>query len=169
MGNATLEKDTSASPARRTGAHALLRPTESGFQQLLRFGLAGAVATVIDYAALLSLFEFAHASHIVSVAAGYGLGLIVCYILSIHWIFPYRSMSNRQLEFTIFVVIGIIGLALTEIVVHYTLMALDAHPSISAHYDKVTLLSGAKFVAIVLVFFFNFIARKALLFGAPKV
>lgn len=152
-------------PGARTKA--LLAPTESGFAQMVRFGVAGAVATVGDYAVLLGLYTLAHVSRPLAVAAGYGVGLIICYVLSIVWIFPHRTIQDRRIEFTIFMVIGVVGLVLTEVVVHVSMMIIS-QPAAAAHLSDTMQLSVAKFVSVVLVFFFNFGVRKAILFMPPK-
>ncbi len=167
MGNATLEKEIPVG-GRMTISKMLVEPTHSSLLQLVRFGLTGVLAMICDYSVMLSLFKFAHLNHALAVAAGYSVGLVVCYLLSIYWIFPSRNMSDPKKEFTIFVIIGVVGLGLTEIIVHYVLMALDANAALAERFDRAVLLSGARFVAIVIVFFFNFVARKALLFRGAR-
>ncbi len=178
----------------RPGALGFMAPTESGFQQMVRFGIVGAVATALDYAVLLTLYRFAHAPNLVAVAGGYIVGLALSYVFSIAWVFSHRSVSNKHLEFAIFAVIGVIGLVLTEIVILLSLHWLQSQPVISAGCGRfiqawvdrcfavipglssrsmhITVHASqiivAKSVAVVLVFFFNFWARKFVLFAAPR-
>ncbi|GEM_PF-1485858 len=194
MSNTMMEEDIAVAPARRTAAQAFMAPAESGLQQLFRFGLTGAIATVVDYAVLLGLYRFAHVSRPIAVATGYGVGLVICYLFSIFWVFAHRSISDRRIEFAIFVAVGLVGLVLTELVMEVSLRWLEAHPAVSAacwrfiqsgidksfavtpalaaRTIKITMYAGqiitAKFIAIVVVFFFNFAGRKTLLFTAPR-
>lgn len=134
---------------------------------MIRFALVGAVATVFDYAVLLSLYELLHISQWISVAAGYGVGLLVCYVLSIVWVFPYRSISNKRWEFALFMIIGVIGLVLTELAVEAALRIMPFMPQLTAHLSASMRISAAKLIAIIVVFFFNFWARKATMFRHP--
>ena len=163
-----MQGDVGVSCSSRTRVQTLLTPTESGLQQLIRFGLAGAVATVADYAVLLSLFAWAHVCRPLSVGAGYGVGLVVCYVFSIYWIFPHRNIADRRLEFILFVIIGVVGLGLTEVIVHMGVLLLETQRAAAMYLSDTTRLAVAKFVSVVLVFFFIFGARKATLFKPPK-
>lgn len=161
------EDGAAVSSVETTAAKVFVKPTESNLVQLFRFGLTGVLAMTVDYAVLLSL-AMVGVNQYISVAAGNSVGLLVCYVLSIRWIFAHRSISDRRVEFVIFVIIGVVGTILTEIIIHFVLAALKADPKISAQYHHAALLSAAKFVAVVIVFFFNFVARKTLLFARPR-
>ena len=162
-----MEEDIKSASTPTSRARTLWQPTESGFWQMIRFAMVGAVATVVDYAVLLSLYEYLHVSHIPAVAAGYAAGLLVCYVLSIAWIFPHRNITDKRVEFAVFMIIGAIGLVLTEIVVDVTLRLMDLSPGLSARMTGTTRIIVAKMIAIVIVFFFNFWARKAVMFRHP--
>ena len=162
-----MQDNAETTTAPLTRAQVLLKPPESGLRQMIRFALVGAVATVFDYAVLLILYDVFHVSQWISVAAGYGVGLIVCYIFSIVWVFPYRSISNKRVEFALFMIIGVVGLVLTEIVVEVTLRIMSLMPSLTASLSGAMRISAAKLIAIIIVFFFNFWARKATMFRHP--
>lgn len=130
----------------------LFVPTESTLLQIVRFGLTGAVATSIDITILMVLTKVFHVWYITAAALGYGIGITICYTLSVLWIFPYRRISDKRLEFVIFAVIGLVALGLTESILY-----------LSVEYLHLELLL-AKGIAVGLVFFFNFGARKAILF-----
>ena len=97
-----LDQDVKTSSAPDSMMRALLRPTDSGLWQFIRFGIVGGVATVADYAVLLSFSTILHQNEFRSIAAGYAVGLMVSYILSIIWVFSNRSVSNKRVEFAIF-------------------------------------------------------------------
>lgn len=162
-----MTEEAKAVPASRSRREALLRPTESGLWQMIRFAIVGAVATAVDYAVLLGLYVRLHLSHVPSVAAGYAAGLIVCYLLSIAWIFPHRNINDKRVEFAVFMIIGAIGLVLTEIVVDLTLRVMGMYPGVRPHVSEAMRISLAKMIAVILVFFFNFWARKVTMFRRP--
>lgn len=163
-----MEEEVKTGSASVSRAHVLLKPTESDLWQLVRFAIVGAVATVADYAVLLSLYKNLHTSQVSAVAAGYAVGLLVCYVLSIVWIFPHRNITDKRLEFALFMIIGAIGLVLTEIAVDITLRVMGLVPSLTAQMSGAMRISAAKFVAVVLVFFYNFWARKVTMFRRPS-
>lgn len=195
MCNQTIVDRTAESLERRTAAQAFIAPTESSFVQLFRFGITGVLAMIVDYSVLLSLYSLAHVSQPLAVIAGNAAGLMICYVFSIVWVFPHRSMADKRVEFTIFVVIGIVGTLLTVLIMELLVRLLAAQqgisvpllhamqgglskcvavfPALASREITISLQTGnvivAKFVAIVLVFFFNFVARKTLLFRGPKL
>jgi len=95
--------------------------TNDGFIQFFRFCFVGGAATLVDMAVgvvarnvlpsdfILNLGFFTLSLDVVSSAFGFTAGLVANYLLSISWVFK-RDDINRVKEFTIFAVIGIIGL-----------------------------------------------------------
>ena len=86
-------------------------------------------------------------------AIAFATGLLITYLFSVLWVFDKRRLSNRSAEIGIFVLIGVIGLGLTEL-----LMWLFADKA-GIHY----LVS--KIITTVLVFIWNFVAKKTILFS----
>lgn len=121
--------------------------------QLFRYLMSGGTAFLVDTALLALLTEcFGRERLLLWTAIAFAAGLLVTYLFSIHWVFDNRSMNNRAAEFTVFALIGITGLGLTEL-----LMWLFADKA-GLHYLI------AKIVTTVLVFFWNFAAKKIILF-----
>jgi len=109
----------------------------------------------LDFGALAFLTEVVRLHYLLSAAFSFILGTTVSYVLSIRFIFETRSAS-APVEYGLFVLVGAVGLGLNELL----LWLLTDRAGI--YY----LLS--KIVAASLVFFWNFGARKLLLFSAPK-
>ena len=86
-------------------------------------------------------------------AIAFAAGLLITYLFSILWVFDERRLKSRSAEIGIFVGIGVIGLGLTEL-----LMWLLADKA-GIHY----LIS--KVITTVLVFVWNFVAKKTILFS----
>ena len=121
--------------------------------QLLRYAISGFTATIVDFALLATLTEvFGEHLLLVWTAIAFVCGLLVSYLLSINWVFDSRRLSSRTAEVSVYILIGVVGLLLTEI-----LMWLLAN-KIGIHY----LIS--KVIASTIVFLWNFCAKKFILF-----
>ena len=121
--------------------------------QLLRYGFVGGIAYAVDFGSLFFLTEFMKIHYLVSAAIAFILGLLTNYALSIFWVFSKRAVSNRQVEFMIFSIIGLIGLGLNEGIIWFFTETVHFHYLIS------------KIFSTVFIFFWNFFARKKALFS----
>lgn len=126
--------------------------TDKTFIQLFRYILVGGVAFIVDFMFLFILTEFFGLYYLVSAAIAFILGLIVNYLMSISWVFNKRSLDSRTFEFGIFAVIGVMGLGLNEFFIWFFTAELSFYYLIS------------KFMAAILILFWNFFARKIALF-----
>ena len=122
-------------------------------RQLLRYGVVGGIAFVVDYGTLYALTEEAGLHHLLSAVIAFTAGLLVNYILSILWVFRGERSWKPAAEFTAFALIGLIGAGLNELIIW---LGTDVA---GLHY----LLS--KLISTAIVFFWNFFARKLLLFS----
>lgn len=121
--------------------------------QAFRYLISGGTAFLIDTGLLALLTELFGQEHLLLwTAIAFLTGLLVTYLFSILWVFDNRSMKSRTAEVAIFVLIGVVGLGFTEL-----LMWLFAQKA-GLHY----LLS--KIITTVIVFIWNFVAKKLLLF-----
>jgi putative flippase GtrA len=121
---------------------------------LMLYGMASALALAADTSMLLLLTMVAGVHYLAAGAAGFTVGLIIVYGISFSKIFKDRRMLPPQLEFAGFVTIGIAGLALNELLLF--LFVSTAQMGILA----------AKVLASCVVFLFNFLSRRSLLFSA---
>lgn len=121
-------------------------------RQLFVYGIVGGLAFVADYGSLWVLTEYCHLHYLVSAALAFIIGLMVNYILSTAWVFTERRYNNIILEIILFSIIGIIGLLFNELLIYFIVEFL------SMHY------MFGKIVSTIVVFFWNFFARKYLLF-----
>ncbi len=121
--------------------------------QAFRYLISGGTAFLADTGLLTLLTELFGAEHLLLWSAiSFSTGLVITYLFSILWVFDRRSMKSRTAEVAVFLLIGVIGLGLTELLMW--LLAREA----GLHY----LLS--KIVTTALVFIWNFAAKKLLLF-----
>ncbi len=128
-------------------------PTNNTLLQLFRYGFVGGVAFVVDYGSLYVLTEFLSVPYLWSAAIAFILGLVTNYLLSISWVFKKNATMQRWQEFLFFAIIGVIGLGFNELIMYVGTDILHLHYMLS------------KLISTVIVFFWNFFARKYLLFN----
>ncbi|HEX8986075.1 MAG TPA: GtrA family protein, partial [Bryobacteraceae bacterium] len=80
--------------------------------EFLRYIVVGGLAFLVDAGTLFLLTALAHVPYLVSAAAGFLLGLVANYVLSRRWVFRNRTLSSTAVEFTVFTLIGLVGLGL---------------------------------------------------------
>lgn len=135
-------------------------PSASLIKEFFRYVIVGGISFLVDFGTL-TLFEEVILGQqedwriFVSTAAGFAVGLVVNYILSL--IFVFRSSDNKGSgksvgAFLIFALVGIIGLGITEGLMHLGVNVLNFH------YMPVKIVSAG----IVLVW--NYLGRKILIF-----
>ena len=143
---------TETLPGMNAVRSALSRRPDDTLGQLLRYAIVGGIALVVDFGFLVGLTELAQVHYLISAAIGFVLGLATNYTLSVKWVFTRRSLDNRVAEATIFGAVGVVGLVFNELFIWvFTDLA-------GIHY------AGSKAISAVLVFLWNFAARKYLLF-----
>lgn len=151
------------------------------FWEIFRFLLVGGTATIADYfvfwlfdGVLFPLLPLSGKGWevialILATAAGFGVGLVVNWILSVKFVF--RAVRDKEeveskKSFFIFTVIGLIGLGLTEIGV---VLLVFLFPEISL-FGTTALLGTewekwlAKVIMTCIVLVFNYVGRKLLVF-----
>ena len=128
-------------------------PTNNWMLQLFRYGFVGGVAFAVDYGTLFVLTHYAGVPYLWSAAIAFILGLVTNYLISISWVFQHSGKMNVWQEFTFFAIIGIIGLGLNELIMYVGTDMIHLHYMIS------------KLISTAIVFFWNFFARKFIIFN----
>ena len=127
-------------------------PTDNWLLQLFRYGFVGGMAFAVDYGTLFVLTHFAGVPYLWSAAVAFVLGLVTNYLISITWVFQHSGKMRLWQEFLFFAIIGIVGLFLNELIMYAGTDILGLHYMVS------------KLISTGIVFFWNFFARKFLLF-----
>ncbi|MBI1942449.1 MAG: GtrA family protein [Betaproteobacteria bacterium] len=117
-----------------------------------RYFVASAIALGVDFGVYVGLIRLGGVYYLAAAPIGFALGLATIYALSIGWVFSQRRLADARLEFGVFTLIGLAGLALNQLVLYVGVELL------SLSYEM------AKVASAGVVFCFNYALRKLLLF-----
>lgn len=120
--------------------------------QVVRSLVVSVLALAVDFSTLILFKEVVGLHYLVAATLSFSLGVVVNYTLSVRWVFATRKLANRHAEFIIFFVICAIGLGLNLIIMGGMVQGFAVDYRL------------AKAVSTVIVFFWNFIARKLILY-----
>ena len=130
----------------------LTKKTDETRIQFFRYIFVGGIAFLVDIGSLYVFTDFFGIFYLISAAVAFIMGLITNYMLSICWVFNRRTLDNKTIEFSVFAMIGIIGLVLNELLIWF----------FTAEMNFFYLIS--KILAAIIILFWNFFARKLTLF-----
>ncbi|MCD4693347.1 MAG: GtrA family protein [Calditrichales bacterium] len=131
----------------------LKNQTNNTLIQLFRYTFVGGFAFIVDFSLLVILTEFCGVHYLISTAIALTIGLSINYCLSVIWVFDKRKLANKSIEFTLFAIIGIIGLDLNELFIWLFTEFAGFHYLIS------------KIISTAIIYLWNFFARKFILFN----
>lgn len=117
--------------------------TEAG-----KYFIVGGVCTVLDFALLFILTNYCKVYFLTSSVISFMAGTLLNYYLCTYWIFKVRTVSNRHLEMTYYIVITGVGLGINFLVI----WLLSSYSGF--HYML------AKLAAAFFTYWWNFGARK---------
>lgn len=118
-------------------------------QQIIKFGIVGVLAAVIDFGLLAILTEFLGIHYLLSAAISFTVATVFNYIASMKYVFDSRyEKGHKHQELFIFVVLSLIGLGLNQVFMWFFVEITALHYII------------AKVLATILVMAWNFISRK---------
>jgi putative flippase GtrA len=117
----------------------------------VKFGIVGVIAFCIDYGLLIALTELAGIDYLISATLSFTVSVVFNYFASMRYVFRRRENMARHREFTIFVVLSVVGLLLNDVFLWLgtSLLAIDY---------RIT-----KIAVTALVMAWNFITRKLFL------
>lgn len=121
------------------------------FMQIMRFGVVGGLAFVIDYVSLIVCCELFHIPVLLSAGIAFTISVIFNYILSVNWVFDVDKSKSEKRNFFLFIIFSIIGLIITEIIMWFGTDIINISYLI------------VKIFATAIVMVFNFITRKLFL------
>ncbi len=118
--------------------------------QIIKFGIVGVIATLVDLGVLVVLKELLGIDVLIASTISFCASVAVNYILSMAFVFKSKNQSKVK-EFIIFILLSAGGLLLNELVLWFGVTFT------SIHYMAI------KVFAMVLVSVYNFITRKIFL------
>ena len=119
--------------------------------QIIKFGGVGGLSFVIDFAVLWLCHDLLSVEILFSTAVAFIVSWVINYILSVKVVFVVSEKHSETRNFILFVIFSVIGLVLTEFLMHWGVNILRLN------YMLVKILA----TAVVMVF--NFITRKIFL------
>lgn len=124
----------------------------------------GSLGFIADFGILflLTLTNFFQHHYLFAATIAFVFGLTVNYIFSILWVFQKRNIKNKALEFLLFTLVGVVGLALNALFIW--LFTDYIFVNLIAVEDKQLRIIGSKIISTGIVYFWNFSARKWILF-----
>ena len=117
--------------------------------QILKFGVVGGVAFVIDYGILFLLAKVIGLNELISAAISFIVSLTFNYFLSTKWVFEAKKQTPK--EVIIFVLLSIVGLGINEVLIYLGTKKLGIDVMI------------VKLFATAIVMVYNFITRKLII------
>ncbi len=152
-------------------------------KQILKFGVVGGLAFLIDFAVYTAVLKLLHweYGYMVAGVAGFSISLIFNYLASMKFVFESKDDMDKKKEFSIFLVLSLIGMALNSLILWLYMDVMyknvdfikAAHDSLFGFLDNIHLRVAknpselaalmAKIVATAIVMVYNFITRKIFL------
>lgn len=126
-----------------------LLSSDSTHAQMFRYAFVAGLGLVVDFGTVIFVKQILDFHYLVAVCCGFILGLVVTYFLSNSVVFGKPQGDQRRL-FILFAVIGLVGLGILNLLM-WTLTGL-----VGINY----IISKA--LATIVVFMWNFFARKSL-------
>lgn len=117
--------------------------------QLMKFGVVGIIATVIDFVVLTILTETFGVYYLTSAAIGFIVATLFNYVASMRYVFNSRfGPHEKRKELIIFILLSLVGLGLNQ----FFMWLFVEFFSIFYIFSKV--------LATTLVMAWNFVSRK---------
>ena len=117
--------------------------------QILKFGVLGGIAFVIDYGILFLLAKVIGLNELISAAISFIISLTFNYFLSTKWVFEAKKQTPK--EVIIFVLLSVVGLGINEVLIYLGTKKLGIDVMI------------VKLFATAIVMVYNFITRKLII------
>ncbi len=117
-----------------------------------RYFWAGSLTFAVDFVVLLTLTEMAGINYLWSNLVAVSIGIVVSYLLCVHWVFQNRRYNQVVFEFPLFVMTCVVGLVLNELLMWAFVEGVEIHYLV------------AKVAVTLVVFIVNFCLKKVILF-----
>lgn len=133
-------------------------------EQIMKFGVVGALSFAIDFSVFFLLSTFTPMPILVANFWGFTISVVFNYIMSMKYVFERKDNIDKKTEFTVFVILSLIGLGLNEFLVWLFVEYSYANiPVIAENLSYDMMKAVGKILATGIVMVYNFISRKIFL------
>lgn len=126
------------------------------FEQILKFGVVGMLAFLVDYGVLMLLSQVFGVDPVLSAGISFCVSVIFNYLASMRYVFTHREDMSKTKEFVIFIVLSAVGLVINEIIMWVGTRWLGTTG---------LAVTVVKVFATAVVMVWNFVSRKIWLDG----
>lgn len=134
--------------------------------QIMRFGIVGVVAFLVDYGMFVLLANALNVYYLIANIFGFTISLIVNYLLSMKYVFARKEDTDKKKEFMTFTVLSLVGLAINELIILACVDGVYLHSiKLQEIFDIGVAKQAGKIVATGVVMVYNFISRKIFIEG----
>lgn len=134
--------------------------------QIMKFGIVGALAFVIDYGVYVLLANGLQINYLIANIFGFTLSLIFNYLMSMKFVFERKEDTDKRKEFITFTILSLIGLGINELIIFGCVDGVYLNNAFLQEKIDIGLAKQAgKIVATGIVMVYNFISRKIFIEG----
>lgn len=126
------------------------------FEQILKFGVVGVLAFLVDYGVLMLLSQVFGVDPVLSAGISFCVSVVFNYLASMRYVFTHRDDMSKTKEFVIFIVLSAVGLVINEIIMWVGTRWLGTTG---------LAVTVVKVFATAVVMVWNFVSRKIWLDG----
>lgn len=131
--------------------------------QIMRFGVVGVLAFIIDYGIFVLLANWLNIHYLVANIFGFTISLIFNYLMSMKFVFERKEDADKKKEFIAFAALSVIGLGINELVILACVDGIYLHNTgLQEMFDIGFAKQAGKIIATGIVMVYNFISRKLL-------
>ncbi|MGE4385808.1 MAG: GtrA family protein [Endomicrobiaceae bacterium] len=131
----------------------ITKKTDNSYMQFIKYFFASAIALFVDITTLFLLTEYCQLYYLFSATISFLLGIFITYLFSKLYIFNKTSVKNKTLEFSIFLLIGVIGLLINNLFLYVFTEFFNVYYIFS------------KCIVVIITYLWNFFARKKFIFS----
>lgn len=134
--------------------------------QIMKFGIVGGLAFVIDYGVFVLLANGLHVHYLIANIFGFTLSLIFNYLMSMKFVFERKENADKRKEFVTFAILSLFGLGINELIILGCVDGVYLNSVfLQDKFDIGIAKQAGKIIATGIVMVYNFVSRKIFIEG----